>query len=165
MKCTIAMVDPEYLQDKKVQKIDSDIRDFKTNLQKAEMDLEGLDTRLDAEVDKYRAVASSKRQAFEEMRGRLRESESNWKRADNEYRDAKKRKEKTRSKQKKEVETLRKRIRDAERAKERRFRELDNDKKKIVEKAKREKEREMEEMKAREVDKVEEEKRKEIGLN
>ena len=160
----IAMVDSEYLQDKKVQKIDSDIRNFKTDLQKTVMELEGLDNRLDTEIESTRAAASSRRDTIETIRGRLREAEREWKDADKVYRDAKKQKDKTRSTLKKKVDTLRKRIRDAENTKERRFRELDNDKRKIVDRAKKDKARELEQEKVRELDKVEEEKKRELGL-
>ena len=160
----IAMVDSEYLDDKKVQKIDADIRNFKTDLQKTEMELEGLDSRLDAEIESTRQIASSRRDSYEAVRGRLREAEREWKDADKVYRDAKKQKDKTRSTLKKKVDNLRKRIRDAERTKERRFRNLDKDKRKLVEKAKEEKAHELEKEKARELDRVEEEKKRELGL-
>lgn len=152
----IAMVDPEYLHDKKVQKIDSDIRNFKTDLQSTEMELEGLDSRLDAEIESYRKAARAQRDTYEAIQGQLRQAERVWKDADKEYRNAKKQKDKTRSTLKKKVDNFRKRIRDAEKTKERRFRELDKDKRKLVDKAKQEK--------ARELDRVEEEKKRELGL-
>jgi uncharacterized protein YukE len=133
MGTMIAMVDPEYLQDKKIQKIDSDIRNFKTDLQNAEMELGGLDSRLDAEIENYRKAARSQRDTYETIRSQLREAERVWKDADNKYRGMKRQKDKTRSTLKKKVDNLRKRIRDAERTKERRFRELDKEKRKIVE--------------------------------
>ncbi|MHA2179501.1 MAG: hypothetical protein ACXAAK_14240, partial [Candidatus Thorarchaeota archaeon] len=96
------MVDQEYLQDKKVQKIDSDIRNFKTNLQKTKMDLEGLDARLDAEIDRHKSIAKSKRSAFEDLHSRMKSAELAWKVADKEYKSAQKNKDKTRSGLKKE---------------------------------------------------------------
>jgi uncharacterized protein YukE len=132
----IAMVDPDYLNDEKVQKIDSDIRNFKTDLKNAEIELEGLDSRLDTEIDDYRRAARSRRDTYETIRGQLREAERVWKDADKRYRDSKKQKDKTRSTLKKKVDTLRKRIRNAEVAKEKRFRELNEEKRKFVEKVK-----------------------------
>ena len=126
MGTMITMVDSEYLQDKKVQKIDSDIRNFKTDLQNAEMELKGLDSRLDAEIGRLQAEASSRRDAIEAVRKRLRNAEREFKDADNAFRAAQQQKEKTRSTLKKKVNHLRKRIRDAERTKEKRFRELTN---------------------------------------
>ena len=158
------MVDSEYLTDKKVQKIDADIRSFKVNLQKAKMDLESLDSRLDQQISHSKSVAKAKRDEYEAIKSKVRQAEEEWKRADGAFNDAKKRKEKERSSLKKEVEKIEKRIRDAEKAKEKRFRELDKDKEKLVEKAKREKAREMEEAKAREMQRVEQEKRRELGL-
>ncbi len=125
------MVDSEYSHDKKVEKIDADIRNFKTDLQRTEMELEGLDSRLDTEIARAQSVASSRREAHEAARKRLREVEREWKDAVKVFRAAQKQKEKTRSTLKKKVDKLRKRIRDAERTKERRFRELDKEKREL----------------------------------
>ncbi|MGQ4911324.1 MAG: hypothetical protein ACP6KW_04065 [Candidatus Thorarchaeota archaeon] len=159
------MVDPEYLVDKKVQKIDADIRSFKVALQKTRMDLESLDSRLDQEIAHSKSVAKSKRETYETLKSQLKHAEEEWKRADRAYNEAKKKKDKERSNLRKEVEKIEKRIRDAEKAKEKRFKELDKEKEKLVEKAKREKAREMEEEKAREMARVEREKRRELGLD
>ncbi|MCK5265073.1 MAG: hypothetical protein KAR03_05645, partial [Candidatus Thorarchaeota archaeon] len=88
------MADPEYLQDKKVQNIDSDIRNYETKLQKSKMELEGLDSRMDAEIDRYRMAVKSKRETYESLRSRLRAAEEDWKFADKELRQQGKKKEK-----------------------------------------------------------------------
>jgi chromosome segregation ATPase len=125
----IAMVDSNNLEDTKVQRIDADIGNFKTDLQNAEAELATLDQRLDAEIESHRKVAKSRMDNYETIRTQLRDAERIWKEADKKYRDAKNQKNKTRSTLRKKVETLRRRIRNAEIAKEKRFRELDKDKK------------------------------------
>ncbi|TFH05502.1 MAG: hypothetical protein E4H14_12590 [Candidatus Thorarchaeota archaeon] len=158
------MSNPEYSQDKKVQKIDSDIRNFETQLQKSKMELDGLDSRMDAEIQKYKSSVDAKREAYEALRGRIRTAEEDWKFADKEYREQGKKKEKKLSGLKKDIAILQKRIKDAQRTKGTRFKELDKEKEKIVDKAKRDKAKEMEKMKAQEVGRVEEEKRRELGI-
>ena len=125
------MVDPEYLRDKKVQKIDSDIREFEIELQKAKLELEGLDRRIDGEIESYRSVAKSRRDAYEELLGRTRQAERVWKDADKDYKEAQKRKDNTRSNLEKKVDTLKKRIKNAEKTKYKRFQELDKEKAKL----------------------------------
>ncbi|NHI90239.1 MAG: hypothetical protein EAX87_12005 [Candidatus Thorarchaeota archaeon] len=132
----IAMVDSKYSEDSKVQKIDADIGNFKTDLQNAEAELATLDERLDAEIESYRKVAKSRMDNYESMRTQLRDAERIWKDADKNYRNAKNQKNKTRSTLRKKVETLRRRIRNAEIAKEKRFRELNKDEKKLAAKSK-----------------------------
>jgi len=157
------MSNPEYLQDKKVQKIDSDIRNYETQLQKSKMELEGLDSRMDAELEKYKSAAAAKRDAYDALRGRLRIAEEDWKFADKEHSQQGKKKKKMRSGLKHEVDRIQKRIKDAQKGKEKRFQELDKEKERLVEKAKREKAKEIEKIKAQEVSRVEEEKRRELG--
>jgi chromosome segregation ATPase len=128
----ITMVDSKDLEDKRVQKIDADISNFKTDLQAAETELAGLDNRLDAEIETYRKMAKSRMDDYEAVRTHLREAERFWKEADKKYRDAKRQKEKTRSTLKKKVETLRRRIRNAETAKDDRFREMGKSKRKLT---------------------------------
>jgi chromosome segregation ATPase len=126
------MGDSKYLDDTKVQKIDADIGNFKTDLQNTEAELASLDERLDAEIESYRKVAKSRMDNYESMRTQLRNAERIWKEADKKYRDAKNQKNKTRSTLKKKVETLRRRIRNAEITKEKRYRELNKDEKKLA---------------------------------
>ena len=130
----IAMVDSEYLQDKKVQKIDSDIRQFEVDLQKVKLELEGLDRRHDGEIESYRSVAKSRRDTYEDLLGRVRKAEQEWKTADKDYKDAKKRKDSTRSNLEKQIDTLKKRIKNAEKTKYKRFEELDKEKARLRDK-------------------------------
>lgn len=130
----IAMVDPEYLRDKKVQKIDSDIRNFEGDLQKTKLELEGLDMRMDREIESYRAVAKSRRDAYEELQGRFKQAEREWRDADKDYKEAKKRKDRTRSDLEKRIDNIKKRIKNAEKTKYKRFEELDKEKAKLRDK-------------------------------
>jgi hypothetical protein len=158
------MVDQEYLNDEKVQKIDADIRNFRVQLQKGKMDLEGLDARLDADIQQKAADVRMKSDVFQTVKARLTQAEDDLKEAQRSHKESRKAKDKARSELKKQVERIGQRIRDAEKAREKRFKELDKEREKLVEKAKLEKAREMEEMKAREMERVEEEKRRELGL-
>ena len=127
----IAMVDSKDLEDKKVQKIDADINNFKADLQSAETELANLDSSFDATIENYRKMAKSSLDHYETIQTQLSDAERYWKEADKKYRDAKRQKEKTRSTLKKKVETLRRRIRNAETAKDERFREIRKVKKKL----------------------------------
>ncbi|RDE17974.1 MAG: hypothetical protein C4K49_00105 [Candidatus Thorarchaeota archaeon] len=159
------MSDTEFLQDKKIQKIDTDIQQFKANLQKVEADLSGIDSRLNAEVERYHTAATAKRDAYDSMRGKLLQAEKEWHDADREFRNAQSQKNKGVGDVQRQAETLRRRIRDAERSRENRIRELQRGKQKVVDKAKKDKAKEMDRKKAEEVSKVEDQKRKELGLD
>ncbi len=159
------MSDAEYLQDKKIQKMEEDSKKFKERMRQIESELPGTEQRLDAEVQRHRAVAVSKKESFEQFRRQAQAAEKDWKTADKLFQKAQKDKKQTLDSLQKEHKAMQKRIADAKKAREKRIREIENAKKKEVDKAKKAKEQEMEDLKRKEVQRTEEEKKRELGVS
>ena len=53
--------DHEYPEDKKIRKIESDVAKFKTEQVSAERELDGIDARLDQEIERLKTEASARR--------------------------------------------------------------------------------------------------------
>lgn len=160
----ITMSQDQYQDDKKIQKINADIEQFKSELKKAEADMGSIGPQVTAEIERYGAAAKAKRDAADSIKAKLADAEKECRDADRTYRQVQSEKGKQLDSTKKRAEQLRSRIRDAERARQNRVYEIEKEKVKVVEKAKRDKAREMDRRKAEEVAKVEDQKKKEVGL-
>jgi len=161
----ITMSEEEYRQDKKIRKIDEDSLKFTGRMKQIEAELSGIEQRLDAEVERQRAVAISKKESYEQFRRQAQAAEQDWKAADKLFQKAKKDKQQTIRNLEKEHKTLRKRIEDAKKARTKRISEIEKTKQKEIEKAKQAKAKEMEQLKQQEVQKTEEEKKRELGMS
>jgi len=160
----MVMSEEQHLDDKKIQKINADMEQFKSELKKVEADLSGIGSRVDAEIERYRTAAKAKKDAADSIRGKMLEAEKEWRDADRQFRQIDSQKTKEIDSTKKRVDQLRGRIRDVERARQNRIAEIEKEKLRVVEKAKRDKAKEMDRRKAEEVARVEDQKKKEVGL-
>lgn len=161
---SIDMSEDQHLDDKKIQKINVDIEQFKSELKKAEADLSNVGPQVSAEIERYRAAAKAKRDAADAVRAKQLQTEKEWRDADRLFRQVESEKGKQVDSAKKRADQMRSRIRDAEKARQNRIAEIEKEKLRVVEKAKRDKAKEMDRRKAEEVAKVEEQKKREVGL-
>ncbi len=118
----------QYPDDSRIREIESDISHFSKQCRDLETELERTRSRLDEEVERYGAVAESKRIRAETLEEDTRRAKSEWSDADKEYRRVKSRRDKEVSDAQKRIDDQAKRIKNAEMAREKRIRELEKEK-------------------------------------
>ena len=118
----------KYPDDSRIREIESDISHFRNQCQELEAELERARARLDEEVERYGAVAESKRIRAETLEEDTRRAKTEWSDADKEYRKVKSRRDKEVSDAQKRIDDQTKRIKNAELAREKRTREIEKEK-------------------------------------
>ena len=127
----------EYLRDEKVRKIELDIKAFGTERRQLQSDMDNLRMRLDAEVERYRTAADTKKTRAESIARDLALAKKEWEEADKEYKNAEDHRKKELSTAEKRIEDVDKRSRKAEDAKRKRIEEIERAKQKLEEESKK----------------------------
>lgn len=134
---TVSSTADEYLRDEKVRKIELDIKAFGTERRQLQSDMDNLRMRLDAEVERYRTAADTKKTRAESIARDLALAKKEWEEADKEYKNAEDHRKKELSTAEKRIEDVDKRSRKAEDAKRKRIEEIERAKQKLEEESKK----------------------------
>jgi hypothetical protein len=127
----------EYLRDEKVRKIELDIKALGTERRQLQNDVNNLRMRLDAEVERYRTTADTKKARAESIARDLALAKKEWDDADKEYRNAEGHRKKELATVEKRIEDVDKRSKKAEDAKRKRIEEIEKAKQKLEEESKK----------------------------
>ncbi len=127
----------DQVRDDKIRMLDSDIKAFNIERQQLQSEYDKLRGRLDEEVERYRAVAETKRIRTEGIERELRSAKQEYDDANKEYKNVDNRRKKELSDAEKRMGDVDKRVKKAEEAKEKRIRDLEKERLKREEEARK----------------------------